>query len=327
MIKKKNALGRISVIFIFAGIILVAIGWFMGARGLLYVDSAGIHVQRFDDNAAYEPTLAQNTPPAANAGSLSEGTGTEIHETNIDPFTNVKIDVQYADIELIASGAYGIEASLPAAVGASWQVQDNTLTFSATAARDTAYLGTSNNYIKVYYPTGAQLDKIDFSTNAGNITLKGHSMRSLQINGNMGDIRLSDIQTDETLVKTNAGSVVLADTVSAKVEISTDYGDIEADNLTAQQTAIHASAGSIGLSGNLTGSIEIDVELGDIAFATTASESSFSYALETSLGDIRLNGANRSNGINGRVNKELDNSANSLQIDNSAGSISVTFAD
>jgi DUF4097 and DUF4098 domain-containing protein YvlB len=302
MKKSSKRVWIIALVLVLVGAVLMCLGWMMDARGNVYIDKNGIHANQREE--------------------------TKIVEHNIGAFTNLVVDVPFADVELLAAAEYGLEMNMDETVEPTWSIQDGTLTVKAVDVKQVRLnlfesFEIDKNIIKIYLPTNAALKTVHIRTDSGDIALSNTKIDTLTVNNSFGDLKINAVTAGTVTIDMSSGDVTIVDSEADAIDIQNAYGDVTANRLIARGMKINASSGEMNLQGTLSGKNDIHAEYGDVHFRTTVAASAYSYALSTSFGDITLNGKTV-----GEVNSSVTKSGiapNSLTVQSSAGDVAVDF--
>lgn len=164
--------------------------------------------------------------------------------------------------------------------------------------------GNERRAVKIYIPKGKKFDKVNISSQLGDIALNGVTIKNLTINNSDGNASLNKIIAD-------------------KVDIESEWGDIEGNNLQSKGLAINSSCGDIELTGTFRGKTKITNELGDIDIETTISKAQYSIDTNTDLdlGNCTIDNQSQS----GRFIDRNAKAKNMLELGCSEGDMEVSF--
>ncbi|MDR3277183.1 MAG: DUF4097 domain-containing protein [Oscillospiraceae bacterium] len=282
-----------------AGLILLAIGWTLGARGGVYADAKGVHIDKNER--------------------------VEISKRDIGEFTEISVSTASADVELVASDHYGIELSYNAQTAPEWRVQDGRLTVKAENKLVISLFSFNfeGNSIKIYYPENARLDSAQITSFSGAVRVSDAYIAKLQIKNASGAVTLRHLEGEELILGVISGRVTLSDSGMSfgRVEIDISSGDITAEGLASRGTKIHAVSGRVRLSGELLGETDVKCVSGDVSVGTTRGEGEYSYSLKAVSGDVRVDGQRQGNS----ASRQNASAENSIAVNTTSGRIDLGF--
>jgi DUF4097 and DUF4098 domain-containing protein YvlB len=283
-----------------AGLIVLAIGWMLGARGGVYVDAKGVHI---DKNERIE-----------------------ISERDIGEFTEISVATASADIELIASDHYGIELSYNAQTAPEWRVQNGKLTVKAENKLIINFFSFNfqNNSINIYYPESARFDSAQITSASGAIRVSDAYIASLQIKNASGDVALRHLEGEALTVGVSSGRVTLSDSGISfgSVELTLTSGDITAEGLASRGTKIRSTSGRVKLSGELLGETDVHCVSGDASVSAAGDEGAYSYSLKAVSGGVRVDGQRQGNS----AARQNASAGNNIAVNTTSGSIDLNFS-
>ena len=309
--------GKIALIMIVTGVVLLVLSFLLGARGgYAYIGAGGLKIASARDDLV-------------------------INEIDLSPFDVVEVKASHSDIELIASDHYGLEMRLPSSTSEPhWDITNGKLTVETLSERNIFRFmdfGLISYYIRIYYPGndtasfGAELTSTDLNTGSGNILLSKVSTEIIRLKTSSGGVRVDVKDYRAATVQTNSGDITFngngnnADlTISAtsgtinadvsgciKVDANTNSGDITINGKTPSNAALSVSAksgravvdvyawqfltvetrsGDIRIAGEPFGSTSAKARSGVVTMKLRGVESDFSYDFSAGSGSIRFGG-------------------------------------
>ncbi|MDR1689099.1 MAG: DUF4097 family beta strand repeat-containing protein [Clostridiales bacterium] len=273
----KRRWGKLGALLITAGLIFMAAGWVLGARG------GSIWFDR-------------------NRGRFSFSTGEEaarndinITQRNMETFTSAEISSSVADVEFIPSNDYGLEIRVPEGTKPEWKIENGTLKVEINSNNKINlfgfYISTADYFVKVYYPKNklgnveidvlsgdvffpeAEVGRLAVKVAAGDVKAGAIRYSIAQIEANAGDIEFDGFgEPGETEISVSAGTITASVKDGKKVNLKTDAGDIIADLEGCESVEVKTSSGEITLNGIDTNNTSME--------------------LKTNLGSIRIDGEN-----------------------------------
>lgn len=125
----------------------------------------------------------------------------------------------------------------------------------------------------------------------------------LDIEDNLGDIRVQDLRF-------------------SNLDIESHLGDVTAENVETDKLKIDQNCGDITVSGKLLNTSTIENDLGDIHVSVNGNINEYDYKVKNNLGDTLVNGKRSSGHSNIETNTGKDHQ---LKVTNHLGEISVDF--
>jgi len=278
---------------VIVGMVFAGIGFIMGGTGNITLDRYFNHIGFISED-----------------GGTFSGDIVEM-ESELDSFTNVDIQVAITNVKFIESDSYRVEYSYDKGFGApSVSVKDHTLRiydktyqqgFSLNRFGINLPKNTKGFYLNIYYPAG-----VDFGT--------------IDIQSDMGDVKLSDINTNSLDINLDLGDVAIENVKANRANFNLDLGELTASNFESNGLTAELDLGSAKISGHLAGDIDISCDLGDIKITTDIPKSDYNYDVEVDLGNFKLDGSKQ-----GSPYESSNGAANSFELNCSLGNISIDF--
>jgi hypothetical protein len=283
-----------------AGLILLAVGWMLGARGRVYADAKGVHIDKNER--------------------------VEISERDIGAFTEISVATASADVELIASDHYGIALSYNAETAPTWSVRDGKLTVEANNKLIITFFSTSlqSNYIKIHYPDNARLGSVQITSASGKVSVADAYIAKLNVKSASGDVALDRLTGEALTVGVTSGRMTLSDSGISfdRVELEVSSGNITAEGIASRGTKIRAASGRVRLSGELLGETEVKCVSGAAEIRTALGEDAYSYSLKAVSGDVRVDGQRYERA----ASRKNDSAENNITVSATSGNIKLDFS-
>ncbi len=124
-------------------------------------------------------------------------------------------------------------------------------------------------------------------------------LKNTEIDNSAGNIDIRDLRSEETVINTSAGDIEIKDSELGRTDIDTSAGNVKAENSSFTD-------------------LNIDASMGDISVSTPQDLSDYSFKMDCSLGDIRLNGQKFGNSYECTGKTDC-----SVEIDSSLGDIEI----
>lgn len=236
------------------------------------------------------PTDNAPAPQSTDTASLSDGKDADgnlpLHyDGEVDPFTEIAVDVVSAEIKVETGDGYGLRYTLC----------DNEIVDRAGVEGQTLYLTSHNKSnqsgstgvgeVCITVPDDADLGELRFSTVCGGVDMPALSCDSLRVDNIAGNSVLDCVVTDNVTVDSISGTVrfggqcgqLEVDATSGglsftgkadAVLLNTTSGDLDFTG-TADTLAMDATSGSARIEGTVTEQVRVDMVSGNI-FVTAA---------------------------------------------------------
>lgn len=219
--------------------------------------------------------------------------------------SSVCVNVENSDIRIsLSDTAEQIEISYPAIFGRDDQ-QKNKIEISADENTGALTLNESSDYhwtdyLFVIQPKSPEVaiilpasftGSLSLNTEGGDITVRGGSFYSLELNSDYGEITLYDTQTSKnTLLRTDTGDIELNGVqVAEKLTVTVNgAGDIEADNVLAAQLSLYTEYGDIDIGRINSPSINLKTDYGDIEGSIIGAETDYKITASAKVGSCNL---------------------------------------
>lgn len=217
--KNKKRWLEVSFICVILGIILLKAGRFMGGRPGFSIDRQGIHAASDEE---YPEPLKGEIP--------------------LDEFESAELDVDYADVELVASDRFAVEYCLAGdskapvcevkngkfkfIEGDYFRIMNFTFFSSGTDSR-----GPGPQYfVRLEIPKNKTLSNVSVKTEFGDISIDALKARRTELVNEYGDIEISEAGGDSLKAELDSGNLTISRLAVSHTKIENEYGDV---NLTA----------------------------------------------------------------------------------------------
>lgn len=339
--REMKKLSRISLILIGIGSILALTGFFMGGKLGIVRDNSKFKV--FDSK------------------------DTVIKNEELSFFKSIDIASNFNNIDIIKSDRYAIEMQYEKDNSeVNYTIKDEKLIIEESKVKNKGInidfrIGDSHipRYIKVYVPSGVDLDSIDVKSDNANITMKDISASDILLHCGYGNINAENINTDTVNVEMNNGNmnikklnsnnnavlknlygnIQINDSTFNKLSndvnngslnmentsidngiINNKYGNIKSHSLTTNGLQIKSDNSKIDLDGEFKGNTSIKSDYGDVKVKTNIPQELYNYSVSCEYGNIKIGKEKFENNIKINNNKE-----NSIDIVSNNGNINIDF--
>jgi hypothetical protein len=249
---------------------MAAVGWILGARSEIYIDSKGVHVTK----AQYQAPVTELT----------------------DEFAQIDIETWSADVELIASDHYGYELRPTGTIRLTGEAKNGVLTIrQENAHRFTIMSINTGNWksdVKVYYPAGCEFKSVRIDTLSGEIAAKSLYAQALTLKAVSGNIAIDHADSQYADIKTTSGEVEILSSGTGFdfVSIQTVSGDVKARGLMTRSLTVKTTSGNFSAQGELRGKTDVNTVSGDVWLDVGWAKTMTPYFIDTVSGSIRIDG-------------------------------------
>lgn len=158
-----------------------------------------------------------------------------------------------------------------------------------------------DNYVTVFIPKDAVLDKVEISTGAGVIEIENLQANNLDMELGAGKATINQI------------------TVYNRAEIEGGAGKIEVKSSDLANLSMDIGAGSASVVANVTGNSNFDVGVGKLDLDLMGSEADYTIEVSKGIGDITVGDVSASDGT------IIGTGPNKIDLDGGIGKINVDF--
>ena len=307
--KNKKKIWLISFICFGAGIGILILGMFLGGRPGFYFDSDGLHSGTDD----------------ADQKSYIRG------ESELQEFTSIDIDLDYADIQIIPSDSFQIEYCLEGPKKPVCTVKEGHLTIREAEYRRffnfTFMIPQSGDftdtYVKLYIPENTVFNTVYLETQDGDIKLPSLKADTLDIRSEYGDVTLKDFEGTAFAASLDDGYFSGQKIKSERIEMTNEYGDILWKELESNTLDAELSDGDFTVERLITGNAEIEDEYGDVHLGMSASYKDYSLDLVTEYGNIQIPEYDVISGDDGSQCRVTSTSGNMVKVSCEDGDIRI----
>lgn len=251
----------------------------------------------------------------------------------LESFNNLTVDVSFVDVYVEESDHYGLEMLYASNRDLS-VTNKNSLNITEKSARSSNPStntvnfsigfggGPINDYIKIYIPQGAGLDRISI-TASGNIRMEDLQTSRIDIKNKFGSTQIRDTQTSRLEIDNKFGSLNITDCSADQANLSLDNGSYTATNFQVDRLNYENAFGSGTFSKVNANSMNISTKNGNL---TLRDINTHSMEVRSSFGSI--NGSSLTSrttdvrSSNGNINLE-GNFTDSLTAHSDFGSIKI----
>lgn len=241
------------------------------------------------------------------SNQLSGGNETQTDTVKVDEITGIHMKADLADIEFVESkSTEDVKVTMKKGYTKHYSCKVNGSTL------EIEYNKNRNNYkhgpkITIELPDGIELTAIEADTDLGDIKMENFTLNAdkLDVHSSLGDVKLTDM------------------TIPGKIYVSTSMGDVKLLDGSFGEMVLTNNMGDITITGEVTGDVEANCDMGDVKTELSGAETDYNYELETSMGDVEINGRNYDKNMSGKANISNPGAAITLTLNSSMGDVKV----
>lgn len=159
----------------------------------------------------------------------------------VDNFSKLELNVDTTDVEIRKGANYQVAYNLPEDEIPSIEVKDQTLTISGkkNVSSDFSSVCILNigeydvedlNTIIITVPEDAKISEAGINVETGDIKVKDMECDTIDITGNNGDIKISNVTSEHAKLSSESGDISLNNIKLKDYTIANEYGDLKIDN-------------------------------------------------------------------------------------------------
>ncbi len=246
-----------------------------------------------------------NIVQEGNGFTVPAKNGLENNFYTLEAFTDLHINNDYGDVEILQSDNYSLETNVMKNTDVTYSMKDGTLTVETKSKRKSGMsigIGSwKSPSIKITVPKDTKLNSLVIDSNFGDTILKGFHYKQLNVKEDYGDILLKNITGEKT-------------------EITQAFGDLTLDQFNGNGFIVESEHGDININGTLNGQSKITSSFGDTSLHLDNNKSDIGFELKTSFGDITVNDSSQNSKVS-----QLNAGENQLSISLSHGDIELSL--
>ena len=154
---------------------------------------------------------------------------------DVDPFTDIEIDVDAAAVTIVKGESYHVDYKLSADAYDKVDIGVESGKLKINAKHKSNYLSLSVSplpddlkpYIEITVPENAELKDGTITVNAGNIGVKDLSFDNFTVDSDAGKVTLENATIGSSSLDTDAGDIDIDESKVDKLEVNTDFGDVD----------------------------------------------------------------------------------------------------
>ena len=224
----------------------------------------------------------------------------------LQPFEDMELDISTMDVTIRRGDGYSIAYS--AKKGEEPDIEQNGTTLKIKQPNLFVVFGfggfEDESYI-VTVPEGAVIG-IDADISTGDLTVDRVNI-SGRIKTSSGDLMLNDTEGEMLEIETSTGDLQFDKVKAGAISLGSSTGDMNILRMFTDDLTCHTSTGDIDINNSEIGNAAIDSSTGDVSLSLNGDPNAYSYIVDTSTGDIHVNGEHseksykKENGTKGEI--------------------------
>ncbi len=231
----------------------------------------------------------------------SSGTTLSTDTVLLPSFNTVKIDSKVMNLSIEKGDDYSIQCDADKKLNPKYEIKDNTLIVSQKQKiKVHNFMKNQKCSVHITIPEDTTLELINVDGSVGDINLSNLDVTTLKIDSCVGDIELDDCKTDS-------------------IDIDTSTAVVELNGCEANEIDVDTSVGDTVIKDNIFEILYVDGSVGDVKVSSSKDLSDYAYDLDTSIGDVSING------VSHKTEYQQKGTGGKITVDNSTGDISITY--
>ena len=231
----------------------------------------------------------------------SSGTTLSTGTVSLPSFNTVKIDSKVMNLSIEKGDDYSIQCDSTEKLNPKYEIKDKTLIVSQKQKiKVHNFMNTQKCSVHITIPEDTTLELINVDGATGDINLSNLDVTTLKIDNSVGDVKMDDCKTDS-------------------IDIDTSTGDVKLNGCEANEINVDTSVGDTVIKDIIFEKLYVDGSVGDVKVSSPKDLSDYAYDLDTSIGDVSING------VSHKKEYQQKGTAGKITVDNSTGDISITY--
>ena len=231
----------------------------------------------------------------------SSGTTLSTGTVLLPSFNTVKIDSKVMNLSIEKGDDYSIQCDADKKLNPKYKIKDNTLIVSQKQKiKVHNFMKNPKCSVHITIPEDTTLELINVDGSVGDINLSNLDITTLKIDSSVGDIEIDDCKTDS-------------------IDIDASTAVVELNGCEANEINVDTSVGDTVIKDNIFETLYVDGSVGDVKVNSSKDLSGYAYDLDTSIGDVSING------VSHKKEYQQKGSDGKITVDNSTGDISITY--
>ena len=260
-----------------------------------------------------------------NTGSQKGVIMSGVSEESMDlkEFDSLKIDVTSADVNIMRGDSFGISYRTRKGDEPKVSEENGTLTVTQPSEIVTFFSfdpDVKSNSYTITIPDGSGEISLDAVSSSGDIMVDRIKV-SGDVRSSSGDVMLNDLDGSRLGVSTSSGEIETDKVRIKETAFSSSSGDIALLRSDTDDMSCSTSSGDIDIYDSVAGKLDCKASSGDVTVELNGSYDDYSYDLQVTSGDIKVNGTE----IEGKKYEENAGKSGNITIKTSSGDIELSF--
>lgn len=231
----------------------------------------------------------------------SSGTTLSTGTVSLPSFNTVKIDSKVMNLSIEKGDDYSIQCDADEKLNPKYEIKDNTLIVSQKQKiKVHNFMKNLKCSVHITIPEDTALELINIDGATGDISLSNLDVTTLKIDNSVGDVKMDNCKI-------------------ASIGIDTSTGDVKLNDCEANEIDVDTSVGDTVIKDNIFEKLYVDGSVGDVKVSSSKDLSDYAYDLDTSIGDVSING------VSHKKEYQQKGTGGKITVDNSTGDISITY--
>lgn len=231
----------------------------------------------------------------------SSGTTLSTGTVLLPSFNTVKIDSKIMNLSIEKGDDYSIQCDTTEKLNPKYEIKDNTLIVSQKQKiKVHNFMKNPKCSVHITIPEDTTLELINIDGATGDISLSNLDVTTLKIDNSVGDVKMDNCKI-------------------ASIGIDTSTGDVKLNDCEANEIDVDTSVGDTVIKDNIFEKLYVDGSVGDVKVSSSKDLSDYAYDLDTSIGDVSING------VSHKKEYQQKGTGGKITVDNSTGDISITY--
>ncbi len=231
----------------------------------------------------------------------SSGTTISTGTVSLPSFNTVKIDSKVMNLSIEKGDDYSIQCDADEKLNPKYEIKDNTLIVSQKQKiKVHNFMKNPKCSVHITIPEDTTLELINIDGATGDISLSNLDVTTLKIDNSVGDVKMDNCKI-------------------ASIGIDTSTGDVKLNDCEANEIDVDTSVGDTVIKDNIFEKLYVDGSVGDVKVSSSKDLSDYAYDLDTSIGDVSING------VSHKKEYQQKGTGGKITVDNSTGDISITY--
>ena len=231
----------------------------------------------------------------------SSGTTLSTGTVLLPSFNTVKIDSKVMNLSIEKGDDYSIQCDTTEKLNPKYEIKDNTLIVSQKQKiKVHNFMKNPKCSVHITIPEDTTLELINIDGATGDISLSNLDVTTLKIDNSVGDVKMDNCKI-------------------ASIGIDTSTGDVKLNDCEANEIDVDTSVGDTVIKDNIFEKLYVDGSVGDVKVSSSKDLSDYAYDLDTSIGDVSING------VSHKKEYQQKGTGGKITVDNSTGDISITY--